>query len=408
MKFIAVVAPLFVFISSLVAVPNDAAQRSINLVGPIEDIKFGSLINAPNGHISFQKEPGGYRIWLPGRLNIDPNKHDEGGFLFDVPNWSSEILQQAPPAFVLGHVVDELTPNCGAYVFDRNYAAMNAVVPGAEPGTLLAFYDAEYHAVCGEPEPLLSSIGIATSTDGGVTWQKQGQIIQGLDEANKGEVCVTTRQADEFTKHNHILDVGASGPSAVVREDDGEIYLYLYYADRTPITGGDDSIYLARAPLTSDGLPGNWQKWTGASWGTVGDQTSAVPIVAPPPDGAYLQPHVSWNTALHRWLMVLKTGFDFEVATSADGVHWDQPVSLMLFDENDNKTAFPTLITPNVGASDSAGPLQDNDQSPSVFPSLGESSQQVTGPTGWLYYSSLRKGAKEYTGHRKLFTISAE
>jgi hypothetical protein len=395
--------------SSLFAVGNHAAGRRVQIVGPVEDLNFGPLENTPNGHISFQKDPDEYRIWVPGRLNTGPNKHDEGGFLFEVPNWSSNVLGQAQPTFVLGHEVDELTPNCGPYVFDLNYAAMNAVVPGAGPGTSLAFYDAEYHAVCGEPEPLLSSIGLATSTDRGINWQKQGQIIQGLDEAIKGEACVTTRQANEFNNHNHILDVGASGPSVVVREDDGAVYLYLYYADRTPITGGPDSIYLARALLTSDGMPGNWQKWTGESWGIVGDQTSAVPVVAPPPDGAYLQPHVSWNTALRSWLMVLKTGFDFEVTTSADGVHWDLPVSLMPFDEKDNKTAFPTLISLNGGDGDESGSVEGSDQNPwSLLHSRREASQQVTGAIGWLYYSSLPMHQKQYIGHRKPFRISAD
>ena len=355
MRLTGIAALSLALIPGLVAARHSDAPRHINIVGPIEDIKFGSLINAPNGHISFQKEPGAYRIWVPGRLNLGLNKHDEGGFLFDVPNWSSDILGQAQPEFVLGHVVHELIPDCGPYSFDLNYAAMNAVVPGAETGSLLAFYDAEYHPVCGEPEPLLSSIGLAKSTDGGITWKKQGQIIQGLDEAIKGEVFVTTRQADEFNNHNHILDVGAAGPSVVVREDDGAVYLYLYYADRTPITGGPDSIYVARALPASDGLPGSWQKWTGSSWGTAGDQKLATPIVAPPPGSAYLQPHVSWNTALASWLMVFKTGFDFEVTTSADGVQWDPPASLLPFDENDNKTAFPTLITLNSGALDEPG-----------------------------------------------------
>jgi hypothetical protein len=107
--------------------------------------------------------------------------------------------------------------------------------------------------------------------------------------------------------------------------------------------------------------------------------------------------------------MVLKTGFDFEVTTSADGVHWDQPVSLMSFDEKDNKTAFPTLISLNGGASDKAGSLEDNDQnSSSLLHARSEASQQVTGANGWLYYSSLPQHGKRYIGHRRPFRISAD
>ena len=253
------------------AIRNHAAQRQINLVGPAEEVSFGTLINAPNGHISFQKHPHGWRLWVPGRLNTAPNHHDEGGFLFDVTDWSYDVLSQAPPTFTLGHKVDENNPDCGAYDFDRNYAALNAVVPGAEPDTLLGFYDAEYHRNCPNGEPLLSSIGIATSTDGGVTWEHRRQIIQGRDEATLTTQTVTCAQHDAFTDptNPHVIDSGASGPSVVERDADGGTYLYLYYADRTPLTGGRDSIYVARALLASDGQPGNWQKWNGSAWGAL-------------------------------------------------------------------------------------------------------------------------------------------
>jgi hypothetical protein len=398
-----VAALLLVLIASLVARPTvDAAPPHI-ILDPREDIAFGPLENAPNGHISFLKGQGVYRIWVPGRLKTSPTTHEEGGFLFHVVNWSPDHLAQEHPLFTLGHKVDETMPDCGPYIFDRNYAALNAVVPAAAADTLLAFYDAEYHVACPNGEPLLSSIGIARSTDGGVTWQDRQQIIQGLDEAKKTTAFVTEKQLNEFN-NGHILDTGASGPSVVTREDDGAVYLYLYYADRTPITGGDDSIYVARAPLASGGMPGNWQKWTGAGWGTVGDQKMAAPIVVPSAAaGAALQPHVSWNTALHSWLMVFKTSIDFEVTTSADGLHWDQPVTLLPFAETDSRTAFPTLISPDACNGDGQGCEDDSDSYARPTPS-----QQVTGASGWLYYSSLPMGERHYIGHRAPFRIVAE
>lgn len=407
MKFMMIAVLSFVLIFSLAVVPNDAAQPHVNIVGPVEDINFGPLINAPNGHISFQKEPYGYRIWLPGRLRIPAqNLNEEGGFLFDVPSWSANDLAQAQPTFMdLGHTAENCDPNDS--LFDRNYAAPNAVVPGALPQTLLTFYDAEYHVACPNGNPLLSSIGLATSTDGGVTWQRQGQILQGLDEARKGFAFVTQKQLNEFNNGRNLND-GASGPSAVVREADGEVYLYLYYADRTPITGGPDSIYLARALLASDGMPGNWQQWTGAGWGAVGDQTSAAPILVPSTSArSALQPHVSWNTALQCWLMVFKTKIDFEVAMSGDGVNWGQTSSVLTFDPNDQETGFPTLISLNGGASDQFG-NDDDLNSASLLPSRRQASQQITSAVGWLYYSSHPANYPQYIGHRVPFTISGQ
>lgn len=390
------------------AATSASAQRTIH-VDTIDNITFGTLENAPNGHIAFQKRPGGYRIWVPGRLTTGTNSHDEGGFIFDLKGWNPSDFASGVPTFVFGHVVDETNPDCTSSAFDRNYAAMNDVIPSADSTTLLAFYDAEYHAVCGAPEPLLASIGLATSNDGGTTWTKQGQVVQGLDPARLGVTAVTTRQQNEFQNLNRILDVGASGPSAVIRQDSGALYIYLYYADRTPITGGDDSIYVARSLLASGGAPGTWQQWAGTTWGAMGNQTSAAPIVVPPAGGAFLQPHVSWNTALRRWLMVFKTGSDFEVTQSSDGLHWDPPTSLLPFNSNDVKSGFPTLITSSSGECQELRCRDDSGFNAWLDLTAGlKPSQQVTGSTGWLFYSSLPQGKTKYVGHRTAFHITAD
>ena len=405
MKLISNAILSLVLSSVLAGVPSAAGQRLVGIVGPVEDITFGSLINAPNGHISFQKEPGGYRIWLPGRLSIPAqNLNEEGGFLFEVPSWSSDDLAQAQPTYMdLGHTPKNCDP--GDFSFDRNYAAPNAVLSDATPHVLLAFYDAEYHVACPSGEPLLSSIGLATSVDDGLTWQRQGQVIQGLDEARKGFAFVTQKQLNEFN-NGRTLEDGASGPSALVRDADGKVYLYLYYADRTPITGGPDSIYLARSLLTTHGNPGTWQQWTGAGWSALGDQTSAAPILVPSTLArSALQPHVSWNTALQCWLMVFKTKIDFEVATSVDGINWSQASSLLTFDPNDQETGFPTLISLNGGAADEFGP--NDDELDWLLPSR-QASQQITSAVGWLYYSSHPANNPQYIGHRAPFRISAE
>ena len=390
-------------VSLVVAVPPQ-----IKIVGPREDVFFGPLINAPNGHISFEKSPHGYRIWVPGRVRIpSQNINDEGGFTFDVHDWSYNELAQAQPTFMdLGHVSDNCDPN--DFSFDRNYLAPNSVIPGVGFNVRLTFYDAEYHVACPSGQPLLSSIGLGTSTDGGVTWTRQGQVIAGLDQARKGFTFVTQKQLDAFNSGGN-LDVGASGPSAIVLEADGAVYIYLYYADRTPITSGPDSIYLARALLASNGAPGHWQQWTGAGWGALGDQTSAVPVVVPSTAArSALQAHVSWNTVLHRWLMVFKTKIDFEITTSVDGVNWTQASSLLTFDPKDQETGFPTLISPNGGACAGFGCNDDGDLNSWLLQSERKASQQITGATGWLYYSSHPQNDGQYHGHRAPFRINGD
>lgn len=389
----AVLSLAIIFSLSWVRLVN-AVPPQIKIVGPRQDVNFGTLINAPNGHISFEKRPHGYRIWVPGRLkDSSQNINEEGGFSFDVKNWSYDTLAAAQPTYMdIGHVADNCDPN--DFSFDRNYAAPNAVVPGAGGHTLLAFYDAEYHVACPSGQPLLSSIGLATSSNGGVTWTTQGQVMQGLDQGRKGFTYVTQQQLAAYLNGGN-LDSGASGPSAVIREADFGIYIYLYYGDRTPITGGRDSIYVARALLSTNGMPGNWQQWTGNGWGSLGDQTSAAPVVVPSNTArSALQPHVSWNTALHRWLMVFHAKGDFEVSTSVDGVNWTPASSLLPFDTtNDGETAFPTLISLNEKVCTAFGCAQE------------KASQQVTGASGWLYFSSRPLNENQYFGHRAPFRI---
>src|SRR5215831_3485343 len=120
MRFVPTAILCFILIFILVPIRRgEAAPPTISIVGPIEPVSFGTLMNAPNGHISFRKEPGGFRLWVPGRLDLSPTTHDEGGFLFDVPGWSFDDLAQAQPTLALGHFVDEQAPDCGSYVFDR-------------------------------------------------------------------------------------------------------------------------------------------------------------------------------------------------------------------------------------------------------------------------------------------------
>jgi hypothetical protein len=329
--------------------------------------------------------------------------------MLDVADWSTSTLQNSVATFGLG---PQDPHGCVGTAFDRNYGAINAVVPGSNQHTLLAFYDAEFHPVCiaGDPQgqPLLSSIGLATSTDGGLTWQKRGQVMPGLDEATLKFEAVTAWQISGGTPQE---DTGASGPSVVVREDNHQRFLYLYYADRTPehSTYGDarkDSVYVARAQLETDGMPGNWQQWNGTGWGAVGDLTVAAPIVSPPAGAAVaLQPHVSWNTALHCWLMVFKTKVDFSVTTSNDGVTWTAPASLLAALADWTEFGFPTLVSPDSEDCHGGGRCGEDEGERLWAPGFGVS-QQRTGSTGYLYWSSRSTGQTRYIGHRVAFEIA--
>jgi hypothetical protein len=115
-----------------------------------------------------------------------------------------------------------------------------------------------------------------------------------------------------------------------------------------------------------------------------------------------LQPHTSRNSALQAWLMVFKTKFDFSITTSNDGVQWATPVSLFVVPTDYAEFGFPTLVSIDLDDC-RGGPCEDRDQA------LGNhASQQITGASGYLYYSakpSTPQNAR-YHGHRVRFDIS--
>jgi len=253
--------------------------------------------------------------------------------------------------------------------FDSEYAAFGAVLPGAGSGELLGFYHAE---IC-DRDNFTATIGLARSTDGGVSWQRLGPIITGRN---------TTDSCDKNKPR------GAGQPS-VVRV--GE-YLYLYYTDWS----GDipDQIHLARAPLAQATRPEAWQKYYQGNFsepGLGGDSTLVIRRPEPVAQGVYAaNPSVSYNTYLQRYLAVFDANNGFWATTSTDGITWDAPVQLPL--------DFPQ---PN-------SQIQSGDiwyGYPSLV-SASELSHLYTSQSGYLYYARGVYGGASHQLMRRPFTIS--
>ena len=202
-------------------------------------------------------------------------------------------------------------------------------------------------------------------------WKREGQVIAGLE--NK------LRPGDT---HN----IGACEPSAVLQKVGDKEFIYLYWGEYNYDRQG--AIYLARSPHASGGRPGTWQKWTGKGWGAPGVQNVAEPVLKAPAKPPFLtmqMPHVSWNTALHRWLMVFASNVAFHAAASEDGIHFGPPIEIMRLPAFHMKTgeiftAYPTLLSPD------------------------KATQMVTGQEGFLYFARGRWGTN-HTGWRRPFTI---
>lgn len=117
-------------------------------------------------------------------------------------------------------------------------------------------------------------------------------------------------------------------------------------------------------------------------------QNVAEPVVKAPATPPFLtmqMPHVSWNTALHRWLMVFASNVAFHAAASEDGIHFGPPIEMMRLPAFHMKpgeifTAYPTLLSPD------------------------KATQMVTGQEGFLYFARGR-WSTNHTGWRRPFKI---
>jgi hypothetical protein len=357
-------------------------------LGPEESVDIGKIHNAPNGHISFQKGPTALTLWVDGRTgNFEGARGKEnttqGTFVLHPATWNIPDLEGATPVNVFKGTHNGAACDA-ADGWDRDYAAINSIIPGVRPGERIAFVDGEFHPLA-QGNPLMASIGVATSTDG-LAWHVEGAIIRGMDVARYGCSGVASRM------HRPLDNEGAAGPSAVVRQDGTTRYIYLYYEDRVRLAQGghpSSDVYVARASHESDGAPGAWQVWTGKSWSQAGGDALAKPIVTAPPEaGEAAHPQVSYNLSLNRWLMIFHTRRDLYVTSSEDGTSWESPRAVAASMGGARSPSFPTLVSP------------------------GQLDQQTTGASGWLFYSreinnSSPTGRNAYQGYRRSFTIAS-
>ena len=160
--------------------------------------------------------------------------------------------------------------------------------------------------------PMYAEVGLARSTDNGVTWSREGAIISGTDpkpsKVPKSDVN------------------GVPEPSAIISGN----YIYSFYP-YFPTAGDSDAgpstIQVARALVSGDGTPGTWTKYYNGSFGTEpglgGFGSQIVPAV-----GASVgarQPWVAWSTYLQAYVLVFVNRVGWFFSTSSDLVTWSLP-----------------------------------------------------------------------------------
>ncbi len=228
-------------------------------------------------------------------------------------------------------------------------------------GNLLMVYHAEIPTVA--TMSFYSVLGLASSTDEGLTWIDLGEIVR----INQG--------------YRTDLDGYDIGDSNLVASPDGQ-YFYLYFADwlangTTHWLTTINFIALARAPIDAVLAAAFAAKNPHASafekrydgWNVdqgMGGYSSDLRPGAP-----YWGPlRVNWNSALSRYQSFINNGNLIAYAESPDGLRWTLPTVLKDFSDDPNHPGF--YVTP-VGLGDNPDILgQQFDVLYTYYPNNGQ------------------------------------
>jgi hypothetical protein len=351
----------------------DAVLTSFSVdVGDEQNVTMPGATNlmfVPDEHVTYQHQTDGtYRLWAAGGGTF-------GTFGFSTP----DLLALTSLAMSNGEPAGVFSPaGAGTAAFDADYVGADSVFTAADGHDVLMIYHAENHLFSGTDypgTPFYASIGLARSSDGGLTWVRQGQIISGHDP----------QQATQ-----PATGAGALTPSAVER--DGYIYVVFREID---LQSNTSALALARAPIASDGMPGAWQKYDQGAFGSPGLGGTFTPlaiVLDPTRDGDRRQPSLSFNRYLGTFLITVIGNGGIYVATSADLITWSS-----------SQVILPAPV-PDGTVTPTTGPFNWFDD----LISPDEPSEATTDQAGFLYYA---KGANDGTPHhamyRRPFTIRA-
>lgn len=209
--------------------------------------------------------------------------------------------------------------------YDNGGAWLNAVFKersGAK--RLIGFYHAEDHTFDGDPWSKYTawkSIARCTSSDGGITWQKDRQIIT----------------SNRLKPRDPAW--GGCGDFCVVRDEAHRRWLCFYQEHFLCVAVSDDDL----------GKPGTWHKLYQGSFSEAGLGGRSTPIQGLD-DYAGGNPSVHFNTHLKAWVMVWGTWDQGSphpnsvwLAYSEDLLVWSRPTLLVQAPAN-GRCWYPTII----------------------------------------------------------------
>lgn len=336
-----------------VPTPSPITRFRINL-GAEEPVFMMDLKYVPDGHISKVEENNQIKLFITAHNKtylLKGNSFDNLFLLTDSNNNPLPILK----------------PEGDGY--EKDYAGFGSVIFNKTTEDYIGIYHAEQRMNPDASDTQVSVIALAISKDGGLTWEKKNKIITGLNELPLG------------TKGS-----GAGQPSAIIIGD----YIYLYYLDIN--YNMPNSVHLARAYLSSNGMPGSWIKYTKEGFTSPGIGGYSDPVILPSDISGNIvyvsNPSISYNYYLKKYLAIVETNLGFYAGQSTDGINWNNFTRFLSFPKDTN---FPKTIG-------------DVWYSYPNFISASTPSDSQTSQDGYLYYS---KGVFGQDHHmvRRTFSI---
>ncbi len=307
--------------SEIVAAPIPA-DVVINLGAPQQLFHAGNpdamgMTTVPDMHTTFIRQADStYRVWITGHFYSD-SVYGATGLIT-----TRDFLKYKPvgnPAIAQVVLAPSCRPGSAACwnQYDADYAGADLVFPATNGKDLLMLYHGQsiYYGVRAPDEkndPAWSVVGLARSSDNGVTWQRQGSVVSGSD------VKPDTIPAGGI--------MGAVEPGGIVAG--GYIYVfYAYFPTQGDSDSGPSTIQVARAPVSTDGAPGSWTKFYEGAFdsqpGLGGSGSQVVPTVFA--DSRPAQPWPVYSTYLNAYVLVFICEGGWYFSTSTDLVTWAPP-----------------------------------------------------------------------------------
>ena len=218
------------------------------------------------------------------------------------------------------------------------YFAGGPIYKSDRSGLLLMFYHAEIYTSPPGYLPFYSELGLARSTDGGMTWKDLGRVIT-------PHASVTS---EYFQTSPRSWDVGW-GTYAIVGE-----YFYLYFKDLLHVGDLFSSVDLAVARAKIEDVLDaaekgsevtRWEKFYQGSWDEPGIGGRSSPLTEKDLDSFIIMSDVAYSSYLKKYISIVIGGSwpntDLYWFESADGIHWGNYRKLV---DDEGHNYYATLI----------------------------------------------------------------